>query len=462
MSGTIDWDDMRLFAKVAEHGSVTRAAAAAGVPKQTVSRRLARLEAALGVRLLHRTTRSLKLTSAGATYAARCVELSRMAVEANRAAMDANDVPQGTLTVTADPVFGEAFLGPLIVAYCRRWPATRVTVSLTRRNVDLVEEGFDVAFRIGNVDHPTLSGLRLGPARVRYCASPTYVAARGPLGEEASLAGHDWLFVGSDDGQPRWPMPRGQGGFDLVTLAPRMRVSSLAIAREVALAGLGVALFPEFACADDLRAGRLVDMLGGRAVDVGSVWILHPTRGFLPKRVTAFIDLARSHFASPPWLVSSKPGEDAVAFAPTMGRNAEVDAWFERYENPMKPVVERVRALVLGADPRIAECVKWQAPTFTYRGNLASFFPKSKQHASLMFHLGARIPGAHPRLEGTGDTSRVMKIGSVAEATAAKKDIERVVRAWCDWRDAEAPVPKMKPAPKKPAPKAKPKKKPAR
>jgi hypothetical protein len=119
-----------------------------------------------------------------------------------------------------------------------------------------------------------------------------------------------------------------------------------------------------------------------------------------------------------------------------VGRSAEVDAWFERYQNPMKPVVERIRAIVLAADGRIEECIKWQAPTFSYRGNLASFFPRSKQHASLMFHTGAQIPGDHPRLEGGGDVSRVMKLGTVAEANAAKREIERVVRAWCDWRDA--------------------------
>lgn len=119
-----------------------------------------------------------------------------------------------------------------------------------------------------------------------------------------------------------------------------------------------------------------------------------------------------------------------------MARSAEVDAWFERYRNPMKDVVLRMREVVLGADPRIDECIKWQAPTFTYRGNLASFYPKSKQHASLMFHTGAQIPGEHSRLEGTGDTSRVLKIGSVAEVDVAKGDIERLVRAWCDWLDS--------------------------
>lgn len=121
-----------------------------------------------------------------------------------------------------------------------------------------------------------------------------------------------------------------------------------------------------------------------------------------------------------------------------MGRSREVDAWFERYDNPMKPVVQRMRSIILDADPRIEECIKWQAPTFTFRGNLASFYPKSKQHASLMFHAGARIPGHHPRLEGTGDTSRVMKIGSVAEADAARKDLEQIVAAWCAWRGDEA------------------------
>jgi hypothetical protein len=121
-----------------------------------------------------------------------------------------------------------------------------------------------------------------------------------------------------------------------------------------------------------------------------------------------------------------------------MGRSKEVDAWLAGYDNPMKKVVERIRAIILAADDRIEESIKWQAPTFSYRGNLASFFPRSKQHASLMFHRGAEIPGRHPRLEGTAEVGRTLKIGSVAEANAAEADIGRIVRAWCDWRDREA------------------------
>jgi uncharacterized protein YdhG (YjbR/CyaY superfamily) len=119
-----------------------------------------------------------------------------------------------------------------------------------------------------------------------------------------------------------------------------------------------------------------------------------------------------------------------------MGRRSDVDDWLAAYENPMKPVVERIREVVLSSDPRIDECIKWKAPTFTYRGNFASFYPKSKKHASLMFHQGAKIPGDHPRLEGTGDTSRVLKLGTLEEVDAAAPDLERVVRAWCDWRES--------------------------
>jgi len=121
-----------------------------------------------------------------------------------------------------------------------------------------------------------------------------------------------------------------------------------------------------------------------------------------------------------------------------MGKSKEVDNWLRRYDNPMKEVVIRLREIILNADLRMGECIKWQAPTFVYKGNLASFFPKSKQHASLMFHTGAKIPGKHNRLEGESATSRSMKVNSLDEAEKAKKALEKIVRSWCDWRDKEA------------------------
>lgn len=130
---TMTLDDMRLFAAVAEAESFTLAARALGVPKQTLSRRIGGLERSLGVRLLHRTTRRLRLSETGGAYAERCAELVRLAEEANRAVTDAQQVPRGTLRVTADPVFGEAFLPALIVDFAKRWPDSQVEVVLTRR-----------------------------------------------------------------------------------------------------------------------------------------------------------------------------------------------------------------------------------------------------------------------------------------------------------------------------------------
>jgi hypothetical protein len=129
-----------------------------------------------------------------------------------------------------------------------------------------------------------------------------------------------------------------------------------------------------------------------------------------------------------------------------MPRRAAVDTWFRSYDNPMKPVVMRVRDIILAADSRIDECIKWQAPTFTYEGNLASFFPRSKAHASLMFHLGAQIPGRHPKLEGDAATGRTMKFVDVADADAKKADLEALVAAWCTWRESLATA-KAKPKP---------------
>ena len=118
-------------------------------------------------------------------------------------------------------------------------------------------------------------------------------------------------------------------------------------------------------------------------------------------------------------------------------RNPEVDAWFDRYENPMKEVVLRTRELMLDADGRIGETIKWSTPTFIYRGNLASFQPRAKQFVSLLFHTGASIPGEHPLLEGGGDVARYVRLADLEAVERERPALEAVVRAWCDARDAE-------------------------
>jgi DNA-binding transcriptional LysR family regulator len=204
------------------------------------------------------------------------------------------------LRLTADQHFGEVFVAPLVVEYARRWPEVQLEVSLLRRKVDLVEEGFDVAFRVGHVDDPALSAIRLGPARVRYCASGAYLRKHGVPRTPRDLRRHQCILA--TDGAPvRWPF-RGRSGMQLVPISGRLRFSSFSMARDAALAGLGIAIFPEFACAADLRRKRLRALLDDFIVDAGSVWLVHPARPTQPARVSAFVDLVlrRLRYAAEP------------------------------------------------------------------------------------------------------------------------------------------------------------------
>jgi hypothetical protein len=116
-----------------------------------------------------------------------------------------------------------------------------------------------------------------------------------------------------------------------------------------------------------------------------------------------------------------------------MSRNPEVDRWFDAADHSLDVMMRRARDIILGADSRVTESIKWKTPTFAYRGNIASFNP-SKHLLSIMFHRGSEIPGTHPRLEGDGKLVRTMRFADLDELEAGRADLEAVVRAWCDWK----------------------------
>ncbi|MEM9135108.1 MAG: DUF1801 domain-containing protein [Actinomycetota bacterium] len=118
-----------------------------------------------------------------------------------------------------------------------------------------------------------------------------------------------------------------------------------------------------------------------------------------------------------------------------MNRSDDVDAWLDAYDNPQKELVAAIREHILACDDRVTEAIKWSAPTFVYKGNIASFFPKAKAHASLMFHKGATILGEHPILTGDGAEARSIKIADLAELDAKRDELTAVVKAWCDQQD---------------------------
>jgi hypothetical protein len=116
-----------------------------------------------------------------------------------------------------------------------------------------------------------------------------------------------------------------------------------------------------------------------------------------------------------------------------MNRNPDVDRWFEEADHPLDALMRGTRDVILGADDRVTESIKWKTPTFSYKGNIASFNP-SKRFVSLLFHRGAEIPGDHPRLEGDGRLARTMRFADLDDLEAGRAELEAVIRAWCDWR----------------------------
>jgi hypothetical protein len=121
-----------------------------------------------------------------------------------------------------------------------------------------------------------------------------------------------------------------------------------------------------------------------------------------------------------------------------MNRNPEVDRWFDHADHPLDAALRRARDIILGADDRVSESIKWKTPTFAYRGNIASFNP-SKQLVSILFHRGAEIPGDHPRLEGDGKLVRTMRFAGLDQLEAGRADLEAAIRAWCDWKAGSPP-----------------------
>lgn len=283
---------MRLFARLAELGSFSRAARSLDVPKQTLSRRIAALEQELGVELVVRTTRKVRLTPLGQAYAERCRELASLAREANEQLLGAGEQPRGRLRITADPTFGEAFLPELIAAYLERHAEVEVEAVLTSRRVDLIEEGFDLAFRVGRLDDSSLVATRLAGARLIYCAAPSYIERRGAPTHPEQLREHAIIEHTPRAGTSRWPFVGADGQLFAVPVSGRVRVNSLALVRRLAMAGFGIANLPAFSCADQLAAGELVSVLDDWVGDVGGIWLVRPQHKLLSVRVRSFVELA--------------------------------------------------------------------------------------------------------------------------------------------------------------------------
>jgi DNA-binding transcriptional LysR family regulator len=296
----LDLQQISSFLAVVRAGSFVGAADATGLSKAAVSRHVAELEATLGQRLLHRTTRRLSLTDDGQRFQARAAELVAALEELEAEARSSGGEASGLLRINAPVTFGNLHLAPLWPRLLAAHPKLALDVALNDRVVDLVDEGFDVAIRITNRLDPQLVSRRLASTRMVLCASPAYLAANGTPVHPRELAAHAVFaysyFAAGDD----WAF-EGPDGHVNVHVHPRMHTNSGDTCRAAALEHQGIVLQPDFLVGPDLRSGALVELMPAyRSIELG-VHAVYATRKHLPMKTRRLIDFLVETFKTTGW-----------------------------------------------------------------------------------------------------------------------------------------------------------------
>jgi DNA-binding transcriptional LysR family regulator len=287
-------NDILIFMAVVDAGSFIAGGQAMGLSRSAAGKAVIRLEDRLGTRLLNRTTRRLSLTDEGRVFYQHGLEVLASVDEAEASVAGQSAAPRGVLRLTVPDAFGRLVVLPIVEKYLLAWPDIQVEVNFTDRKSDILEEGFDLAIRIGTM--PSASDTRLvsrviAADRARLCASPSYLADRGEPRDIDDLAAHDCLIFSSRDQRQGWRF-RGEGGAWVKAQGrSRLRLDSDEAIRDAAVAGLGIALLPDFLVADDLVAGRLRHVLPELETDDAKIVTLYPDKRLLEPRVRRFIDL---------------------------------------------------------------------------------------------------------------------------------------------------------------------------
>lgn len=289
------WEGLDEFVAVAECGSFSRAAERLRVSSSHVSRQIARLEERLQARLLYRTTRRVSLTEAGQTFFARCQRLLEERDEAFLAVSNLHSAPTGLLRMTAAVTYGERFIVPLVNQFMARHPQLSVEIELTNRTLDLVQEGFDLAIRLGRLGDSSLIATRLAPRAMYLCAAPAYLERYGRPHTLSELARHNCLIGTGDtwmfqlDGREHPFKPSGN-----------WRCNSGEAVLDAALRGFGLCQLPDYYVLDPLRRGELVSLLEGNQPPNAAVWAVYPQRRYPLPKVRLLIEALKAGLAERP------------------------------------------------------------------------------------------------------------------------------------------------------------------
>ncbi len=289
MSATVDLNKVAVFARVVETKTFTAAARSLGLPKSSISRSVSQLEESLGVRLLQRTTRSVQLTDAGATYYEQVRGALSGLEEAGATVRDLQAGFRGDIRLTAPVDYGVWVLAAPIARFQELHPDVRIELTLTKRIVNIVEEGFDLAVRAGRLRDSALVARKLAAVELGLFASPAYLKRRGMPRNVAALANHDCVLFRPEDFTSRWQLT-GPRGTESVTVSGRVAVDDFVFLRELLLQGAGIGLMPTFLCRGAENPDELVRLFPDRAFKSGAASLVYPSSRYVPQRVALFRD----------------------------------------------------------------------------------------------------------------------------------------------------------------------------
>lgn len=284
-------NEIVIFMAVADAGSFARGGQAMGLTGSAASKAVARLETRLGVRLLHRNSRAVSLTSEGERFRESGKSILEAVDEAEASIAAPDGRPRGLLRLSVPDAFGRRVIMPLVNDYLERWPEVRIDIDFSDRPVDLVEEGFDLAIRIGGESAPDgIVSRVVAEYPVWFCAAPSYLERRGHPADAEALSAHDCILFRSRSRTQEWLGLSGGEHSEKLLAHGRLRMNSAEAIRLAALAGLGIALLPSFLVDDEFAAGHLVRLFPELGTQTVRVLCLYPSRRLVDPRVRTFID----------------------------------------------------------------------------------------------------------------------------------------------------------------------------
>lgn len=286
---------MQAFVTVVDSGGFTAAAERLPISRAGVSKHINSLESRLGVRLLNRTTRQTSLTEAGQAYYQRCVQILEDIADSECVVTGLTSEPHGTLRINAPMSFGRQHLAPLLSRFRERFPRVDIDLSLNDRQVDVIEEGYDIVIRIARLKDSSLFARRIAPCKHVLCASPQYLAKQGIPTSPEQLTQHSCLHYSHLEAGREWIL-QGPEGEHRIPISGPLTANNGDVICTAACDGMGIALLPTFIVADPIKAGRLQLVLPDYCPAEIHIHAVYPSKKFMSVKVRSFIDFLIDEF----------------------------------------------------------------------------------------------------------------------------------------------------------------------